>query len=172
LVKPATHSLSFPLAPGSIYAASVDDQGKAGLFRLEVGCAPGTAKLKMAGGTDSKTRESIQRTFAYIKGHKVSMGIAQAFKTTDFHVEGIDLLGNHVSCDAGVGLVVAIYSALMKQPVLPGLLVMGDQSIQGNIKAVRSLAEPLQIGRDNGARCVLIPTENKRHFLYVSANIV
>ncbi len=161
-----------PLAPGSIYAASVDDQGKAGLFRLEVGCAPGTGKLKMAGGIDSTTKESIQRAFAYINGHKVSMGIAQAFETTDFHVEGIDLLNNHVSCDAGVGLVVAIYSSLLKQPVIPGLLVLGDLSIQGNIKAVRSLAEPLQIGMDNGARCALIPIENKRHFLDVSADIV
>jgi ATP-dependent Lon protease len=161
-----------PLAPGSIYAASVDDQGKAGLFRLEVGCAPGTGKLKMAGGIDSTTKESIQRAFAYINGHKVSMGIAQAFETTDFHVEGIDLLNNHVSCDAGVGLVVAIYSSLLKQPVIPGLLILGDLSIQGNIKAVRSLAEPLQIGMDNGARCALIPIENKRHFLDVSADIV
>lgn len=161
-----------PLAPGSLYAASIDDQGKAGLFRLEVGFAPGTGKLKMAGGIDSITKESIQRAFAYINGHKVKMGIAQAFETTDFHVEVIDLLANHISCDAGIGLVVAIYSALLKQPVLPGLLVLGDLSIQGNIKAVRSLVEPLQMGMDNGARCALIPIENKRHFLEVSADIV
>jgi ATP-dependent Lon protease len=51
-------------------------------------------------------------------------------------------------------------------------LVLGDLSIQGNIKAVRSLAEPLQMGMDNGARCALIPIENKRHFLEVSADIV
>ncbi len=83
------------------------------------------------------------------------MGIAQAFETTDFHVEVINLLNNHVSCDAGIGLV-----------------VLGDLSIQGNIKAVRSLAEPLQIGMDNGARCALVPIENKRHFLEVPADIV
>lgn len=58
-----------PLAPGSTYAASVDDQGKAGLFRLEVGSAPGTGKLKMAGGIDSITKESIQQAFAYLNGH-------------------------------------------------------------------------------------------------------
>jgi ATP-dependent Lon protease len=161
-----------PLAPGSIYAASVDDQGKAGLFRLEVGCSPGTGKLKMAGGIDSTTKESIQRAFAYLNSHKVNMGIAQAFETTDFHVEAINLLNNHVSCDAGIGLVVAIYSALVRQPVQSGLVVLGDLSIQGNIKAVRSLAEPLQIGMDNGARCALIPIENKRHFLEVPADIV
>jgi ATP-dependent Lon protease len=28
-----------PLTPGSVYTAAVDDQGKVGLYRLEVGCA-------------------------------------------------------------------------------------------------------------------------------------
>ncbi len=161
-----------PLAPGSLYTASVDDQGKVGLYRLEVGCSAGTGKLRVAGGADSSMRESIQRAFAYIQGHKVNMGIAQAFDTTDFHVEAIDLLTNRVSCDAGIALVAAIYSALKKHATVPGLMVLGDLSIQGNIKAVRSLAEPLQLGMDNGARRALIPIENKRNFLDVSADIM
>jgi ATP-dependent Lon protease len=161
-----------PLAPGSVYAGSVDDQGRAGLYRLEVGCSPGTGKLKIAGGIDNNMRESIQRAFAYMQGHKVDMGIAQNFDSTDFHVEAIDLLTNRVPCDAGMGLVVAIYSALKKHPALPALLILGDMSIQGNIKAVRSLAEPLRLGMDNGARRALIPIENKRHFLDVSSDIM
>ena len=63
-------------------------------------------------------KESIQRAFAYIQGHKVNMGIAQTIDTTDFHVEAIDLLINQISCDAGIGLVVAIYSALKKHSSL------------------------------------------------------
>ena len=161
-----------PLAPGSVYTTSVDDHGKVGLYRLEVGCSAGTGKLRVAGGVDSAMRESIQRAFAYIQGHKVNMGIAQALDTTDFHVEAIDLLTNRVSCDAGTALVVAIYSALKKHAALPGLLVLGDLSIQGNIKAVRTLAEPLQVGMDNGARRALIPIENKRNFLDVSADVI
>lgn len=161
-----------PLAPGSVYTASIDDQGKVGLYRLEVGCSPGTGKLKVAGGIEGSMKELIQRAFAYIQGHKTNMGIAQTIDNTDFHVEAIDLLANHITCDAGIGLVVAIYSAIKKHATLPALLLLGDLSIQGNIKAVRSLAEPLQIGMDNGARRALIPIENKRHFLDVSADIM
>jgi len=163
---------SDPLAPGSVYTASVDDQGKVGLYRLEVGCSPGTGKLKITGGVDTPMKESIQRAFAYIQARKVDMGIAQTFVTTDFHVEAVDLLSNKVSCEAGVAVVVAIYSALKKHSGQPALLILGDMSIQGNIKAVRSLSEPLQVGMDNGARRSLIPIENKRHFLDVSADIV
>jgi len=161
-----------PLAPGSVYTASVDDQGKVGLYRLEVGCSPGTGKLKISGGIDASMKDSIQRAFAYIQGHKVDMGIAQTFATTDFYVEAVDLLGNHISCDAGIALLVAIYSALKKHSSLPALLILGDLTIQGNIKGVRSLAEPLQVGMDNGARRALIPIESKRNFLEVSADIV
>ncbi len=161
-----------PLAPGSVYTASVDEQGKVGLYRIEVGCAPGTGRLRITGGIEGTMKESIQRAFAYIKGHKVEMGIGHAVNTTDFNVEAIDLLGNHVPCEAGIALVVAIYSALKKHFPLAALVIMGDLSIQGNIKAMRSLAEPLQIAMDNGARRALIPLENKRNFLEVSGDVI
>ena len=64
-----------PLSPGSIYTASVDDQGKVGMYRLEVGMSPGTGKLKIAGGVEGTMKESIQRAFAYLLGQKVPMGI-------------------------------------------------------------------------------------------------
>lgn len=161
-----------PLAPGSLYTASVDDQGKVGLYRIEVGCSPGTGKLKIAGGVEGPMKESLQRAFAYLQSQKVKMGIGQQFDTTDFHVEAIDLLSNHVPCEAGIALVVAVNSAIKRQSVLAGLVILGDLSIQGNIKAVRTLAEPLQVSMDNGARRALVPLENKRNFLEVSGDIV
>ena len=161
-----------PLAPGSLYTASVDDQGKVGLYRLEVGCSPGTGKLKIAGGVEGVMKESIQRAFAYLQSQKVKMGISQQLDTTDFHIEAIDLLTNHVPCEAGIALVVAAYSAVKRQSVQAGLVILGDLSIQGNIKPVRSLAEPLQVAMDNGARRALVPLENKRNFLDVSGDVV
>jgi Lon protease (S16) C-terminal proteolytic domain len=133
---------------------------------------PGTGKLKIAGGVEGSTRESINRAFAYLMGQKVKMGVGQQIDTTDFHVEAIDLLSNHVSCDAGIALLVAVYSAIKRQSVQAGLVILGDLSIQGNIKSVRSLAEPLQVAMDNGARRALVPLENKRNFLEVSGEIV
>lgn len=72
----------------------------------------------------------------------------------------------------GIALIVAIYSALKRLSVQAGLVILGDLSIQGNIKPMRSLAEPLQVALDNGARKALIPLENKRNFLEVSGDIV
>jgi ATP-dependent Lon protease len=73
---------------------------------------------------------------------------------------------------ASVALFVAALSALLKAHVSPALAVLGDMSVPGNVKAVRSLTEPLQIAMDNGGRRSLVPIENKMSFLEVSANIV
>jgi ATP-dependent Lon protease len=45
-------------------------------------------------------------------------------------------------------------------------------SIQGNIKPVRSLMEPLQIAMDNGAKKALIPSANRRSFFEVSEEVL
>jgi ATP-dependent Lon protease len=161
-----------PLAPGCLYAASVNAEGKAGLYRIEVGVSAGTGKLKLAGGIESRMKESALRAFAFLQGHKVPMGIASVLDTTDFHVEAIDLLGNQVTCEAGIALVVAVFSAIKKAPAISGLVVLGDLSIQGNIKAVQSLVEPLQMAMENGAKRALVPLENKRNFLEVSGEIM
>jgi len=161
-----------PLAPGSVYAASVDGEGKSGLIRLEVGLSSGTGKLRLAGAMESSTRESIGRAFAYLQGHKTAFGIASLLETTDFHIEVVDLLANGVGGEIGVALVVALCSALKKTPTLAGLVVMGDLSIQGNLKALRSLVEPLQTAMECGAKRALVPVANKRHFLEVSGEII
>ena len=162
---------SDPLEPGSAYTASVDSQGKVGLYRLEVGCASGTGKLKLAGGLDNRMKESIRRAFGYLQSNKVRLGIAREFDTTDFHVEAIDLLQNRVSCECGMALIVAIASAIKRLPVQAALVVLGDISIQGNIKGVRTLVEPCELAMENGARRALIPIENRRQFLEVSGDV-
>jgi len=117
-------------------------------------------------------KESLQRAFAYLQGHKAQLGIGQLFDSTDFYVEAIDLLTNRVPCEGGPALVVAIYSALKKASAQAALVILGDLTIQGNLKPLHSLAEPLRIAMDNGARRALIPIENKRNFLDVSADIM
>lgn len=161
-----------PLPPGSVYAASVNSQGKVGLYRVEVGVSPGTGKLHPAGGIDSTAKECVGRAFGYLQGHKAVLGVASAFDATDLHLELIDLLGNHVEMDAGIAFLVAMVSALRKVPAAAGLVILGDLSIQGSIKAVHTLAEPLQLAMENGARRALVPLENKRNFLEVSGDIV
>ncbi|NKM43409.1 protease Lon-related BREX system protein BrxL [Rhizobium leguminosarum bv. viciae] len=161
-----------PLSPGTVYTAGVTSDGTVGLYRLEVSVSSGTGKLKMAGGVSGAMKESVQRAFSYIQAKKTEFGIGRELDSSDIHVEVIDLLGNRVEAEIGVAFFVASYSALRKTPVSPALLVLGDMSVQGNIKPLRSLTEPLQVAKDNGAKRALIPIENKRNCLDVSGDII
>jgi ATP-dependent Lon protease len=139
---------------------------------MEISLSNGTGKLRLAGGVAGAMKESVQRAFSFLQAKKSELGIARDFDVTDFHVEVIDLLANRVEAELGVAFFVACYSALRKAPVNPALLILGDMSVQGNIKPLRSLTEPLQVAKDNGAKRALIPIENKRNFLDVSADIM
>jgi len=161
-----------PMAPGSVYTASVTGDGTVGLYRLEVSIAAGNGKLKPAGGISGPMKESIQRAFAYLQANKSAFSISHEADSYDYNVEAIDLLGNKVEAEVGVAFFVAAFSAIRRAPARAGMLVIGDMSIQGNIKAAKSLVEPLQVAMDNGARCALIPGENKRAFLEVNTDVI
>jgi ATP-dependent Lon protease len=161
-----------PLPPGTVYTASVCGDGTVGLYRVEVTLSAGTSKLKSAGGIAGSMKESINRAFSYLLANKSGFGVAREVDTSDFHVEVIDLLGNKVEAEVGVAFFIAAYSILRKSPPQPAMLVLGDMSIQGNIKPVRSLVEPLQVAMDNGGKRSLIPIENKRQFLEVNPDVL
>ncbi len=161
-----------PLAPGSVYAGTIGADGTVGLYRLEITMTTGTGKLKVAGGVRGAMKESISRAFSYLSSKKVEFGMGKEIDNSDFHVEAIDLLNNGVEAEIGVAFFVAAFSALRHSPITAATLILGDMSIQGNTKEVRSLTEPLQLAKDNGVKRALVPIENKRQFLEVSGDIM
>ena len=162
-----------PPAPGIVYTATVGtEERKAGIYRLEVSVASGTGKLKPSGGTDRSLKESCQRAFSFMQTHKGEIGLGRDVDTHDFFVEGVDLLGSRVPCEAGVAFYVAAVSVLRRAPVHGAMIVLGDMSIQGNMKGLPSLAELMQLGLDNGAKRVLVPTANKRQAIELEGELL
>ena len=134
-----------PLPPGSIYTAAVAPDGTVGMYRVEVSVSSGSGKLRTAGGVSGVTKEFIGRAFSYMLAKKDELSIAHELDVSDLHVEVIDLMNNRVEGEIGLGFFIAAFSALKKAPPVAAMLVLGDVSVQGNIKGLRSLVEPLQI---------------------------
>lgn len=161
-----------PLPPGSVYTGSICADGTVGLYRLEVTLTSGTSKLRPAGGISGAMKESIARAFSYLQAKKVEFGVGRDVDSLDFHVEAIDLMNNGAIGDVGVAFFVAAFSALRHTPATAATLILGDMSISGVIKEVRSLTEILQLAMDNGVKRALLPIGNKRHFLEVTGDVV
>ena len=63
-------------------------------------------------------------------------------------------------------------SAIHDRQVEPGMVVLGDLTIQGNIKGLTSILEPLQVAVDNGASRALVPISNKAQFAALPEDVV
>jgi ATP-dependent Lon protease len=162
-----------PLPPGSMYSVTLTEEDKVALHRIEVGkMAGGSGKLRITGSPDSATKTSLTTAFDYMRARRRELGIDRELDTFDYHVQAVDLTGSGQRAQAGIAFFIALYSAIKERPGRAALVVLGDLTIQGNVLPMRSLAEPLQVAMDNGARRALIPVENKRSFLDVSGDIV
>jgi ATP-dependent Lon protease len=132
----------------------------------------GSGKLRITGQMDKPMRDSIHTAYDYIRSQRNVLGIERDLDSYDYHVQVVDLMSTREGSEAGVAFFIALYSLLKEQPVQAGLVVLGEMTIHGNVLPVKSLTEPLQMVMDNGARRVLIPTANKRHFLEVPGDII
>lgn len=153
-----------PLPPGSVYTAAADTEGKVGLFRLEVNLTAGTGKVRTPAGLEKGLKESLNRAVSYLASVKERLGLTQVLAQKDVTAEAIDLSGGNVECACGVAFYVAILSVIQNRRVMPGTVVLGDLTIQGNLKGLASIAEPLQVIADNGGQRVLVPISNKGQF--------
>ncbi len=134
------------------------------LYRLEVTATPGTGKLRTPAGLDRGLKESLLRAHAYLQSVKNRLGLAPLLAQKDLIAEAVDLTGGRVECECGVAFYLAMLSALQDRRLQPGTVVLGDLTIQGNLRALPSLAEPLQVVLDNGALRALVPLGNKSQF--------
>ena len=153
-----------PLPPGSVYTAGADNDAKVGLFRLEVNITPGTGKIRTPTGLEKGLKESLNRAVSYLQSVKDKLGMSPLLAQKDIYAEAVDLSGARIECACGVAFFVAIMSAVQNRRVQAGTIVMGDLSVQGNLKGVPSITEPLHVALENGAVRALVPISNKSQF--------
>lgn len=160
------------LAPGTVYTAFADGDSRVGLLRVEVATAPGTGKLRTPSSMGRNLKESLQRAWGLVQSSKDRIGLTPILAQKDVMVEAVDLSGGGADGEAGVAFYVAMLSALWDRKMQAGTVVLGDVTVQGNVKGVPSLAEPVQVSLDNGALRVLVPLANKAQIAGLSEDAV
>jgi ATP-dependent Lon protease len=161
-----------PLPPGTVYTGAIDDEGHVSLYRLEVTLTAGTGKLRSPTGLERGLKESLNHAWIYLQSVRDRQGLTPALAHRDVVAEAVDLTGGRVECACGVAFLAAMLSALGQRRVQAGTVVLGDLTIQGNVKALPSITEVLQLALDNGALRVLLPTGNKAQFAGLPENVV
>jgi ATP-dependent Lon protease len=161
-----------PLSPGTVYTAAVDSESKVALFRIEVTLTAGTGKLRTPTGLDKSLKESLSRAFSYLQNVKDKLGLTQMLAQKDIYAETVDLSGGRIDCPCGVAFFAAIISAIRNRQVQAGTVILGDLTIQGNIKGPASIMEPLQLALESGAIRALVPVSNKMQFAGLPEDVI
>lgn len=161
-----------PLPPGTVYTAAVDSEAKVALFRLEVTLAAGTGKLRTPTGLEKSLKESLNRAFSYLQSVKDKLGLTQMLAQKDVYAEAVDLSGGRIECPCGVAFFAAMISAVRDRRVQAGTVILGDLTIQGNIKSSASITEPLQSALEAGAVRILVPVSNKTQFAGLPEDVI
>ena len=161
-----------PLPPGTVYTAAVDSEAKVALFRLEVTLTAGTGKLRTPSGLEKSLKESLNRAFSYLQGVKDKLGLTQTLAQKEIYAEAVDLSGGRIDCPCGVAFFAAMISAVRNRHVQAGTVILGDLTIQGNIKGPISITEPVQLALEAGALRVLVPVANKTQFAGLPEDVI
>ena len=161
-----------PLSPGTVYTAAVDSEAEVALFRLEVTLTEGSGKLRTPMDLEKSLRESLNRAFSFLQGAKETFGVSQLLAQNDIYSEVVDLSGGRIDCPCGVAFFAAMISAIRNCRVQAGTVILGDLTIQGNIKGPASITEPLQLAVEAGAVRALVPVANKAQFAGLPEDVI
>jgi len=162
-----------PLDPGVTFTVGSDQtDGRLIIFRVEVQAMKGSGGLRATGALSRAVRDAIDTAHTYLKSQSSRLGVGKSPSDYDLHVQLVNLMGAREGSETGVAVFVALVSALVGKPAVESLVVLGEMSIRGGLQKVSLLTERLQLAMDNGAKRVLLPSENKRDFADIPSDVL
>ena len=162
-----------PLDPGVTFTVGSDQaDGRLLIFRVEVQPMKGSGKLRVVGSPSRAIRDAIDMAHTYLKSEASRLGLTKGPRDYDLNVQSVNLMGAKEGSETGVAFFVAMVGALLGKPMVQSLVVLGEMSLRGGLMKVGSLTERLQLAMDNGAKRVLLPSENKRDFADIPSDVL
>jgi ATP-dependent Lon protease len=145
---------------GTVYTIGVGEQ-KNGVFRVETQSLSGGGKRNISGAPGGSMKDEFETAYDYLKANIRQLSPDESLSEHDINVQVL----NHSDSDDGggtaVAFLIAIISSILERPARPSLVVLGSMSLMGELVAVESFIDKLQLAVDAGAQQVLVPAKNK-----------
>ncbi len=162
-----------PTVPGDVFTVGFDSgDNRFSLYRIQVTAVPGAHRFSVVGCSGKGIKESARMAYDYLKANASKMGIDRDVDSYDFNVQVISLMQGKDASDLGIAFYLALMSAMLRRPVAGGLVILGQMSLHGVLSRVEGLGDKLRIAMDSGAKRVMFPTENRRDFAELPAEII
>jgi ATP-dependent Lon protease len=161
------------LSPGDLFTVGFDpEESRYSLYRLQVTATPSGHRFNVVGVPGRGIRESARMAYDFTKANASRIGLDRDIGNYDVNVQVMSLMQGKDSADLGVALFIAMVSALVGRSIAAGVVVLGQMSIHGVLNRVEGLADKLRISMDAGAKRVLIPSDSRRDFAELPAELI
>ncbi len=130
---------------------------------IEVNTMRGKGRLQLTGQLGDVMKESAQAAFSYIRSHAERLGIDPGFQEgLDVHIHIPEGAIPKDGPSAGIGMALALISAVSKRPVRANLAVTGEITLRGRVLAVGGLKEKVLAAVRAGIKTVIFPRGNEK----------
>ena len=142
------------------------------LLTIEAAIVPGKGRITRTGKLGDVMQESIEAALTVVRSRSAILGIeADFYKEHDFHIHVPEGATPKDGPSAGVGMCVALVSALCDIPVRSDVAMTGEITLRGEVLPIGGLKEKLLAALRGGIETVLIPRENDRELAEIPRNI-
>ena len=131
------------------------------LLSIETVVMPGKGKHVYTGKLGDVMQESITAAISVVRSHSVRWGIAADFyQNQDIHIHVPEGATPKDGPSAGIGMCIAIISALTGIPAWSNVAMTGEITLRGEVLPIGGLKEKLLAAHRAGLKTALIPYEN------------
>ena len=142
------------------------------LLTIEAVVLPGKGKTIITGKLGDVMQESIHAAMSVVRSRAKKLGIAENFyEKNDIHIHLPEGATPKDGPSAGIGITLAIVSALTNISVRADVAMTGEITLRGEILPIGGLKEKLLAAHRGGIKTVLIPEQNVKDLTEISDEV-
>jgi len=157
------------------FTLGLNHMGNYSLYRIEVGLRKGRGKWNATGLAGKPIKEALITVRDYVKANlkHIEPEIQEHdVMNNDVHVQIVDLMQTHQGSQTGLGFFITVLSAFTKKKLRPQTIIVGEMTISGALIPIQNLAEIILIGKESGAKLILLPDNSEKLLSQVPNDIL
>ena len=161
-----------PLPAGQVWTISSGNENEGiGLFRVEATEGPGSGIRILNQSPPSPFRESVKIAEQNLYARSRELVGDRSPREHEFAVQIRSFDAAKSGFQTGVGVLVALCSALLAKPLRGGLIVVGGINLGGSIDPVHNPIDIVELALEKGASSVMMPVSSRRLLIDLSDDV-